>query len=393
MANIGKEVLDELKSNIIPFWSSRMTTADGSILGRIDGEGKPDPYAPRGAVLCARTLWAFSSAYRVLGVPEYLEQATAAKRELIDHFIDKEYGGVFWSLNPYGTPLDTKKQMYAIGFAIYGLSEYVRATGGDKEALDWASKLFADMEAHCFDAEGNGYIEALSRDWSPIEDMRLSTKDRNDSRTMNTHLHIIEPYTNLYRVLPSDMLKERIVNLLSIFTERIVRQDGHLGLFFNDAWESQSDGISFGHDIEASWLLWESAEVVEPAGSPSPLKERLKPICLKIADAADEGLGPQGQMYYEDRPSDKDAHWWVQAESVVGNWNAWQLSGNEKYREASLNCWEFIKSQIVCPDGEWYWSRRADGSANTTDDRAGFWKCPYHNTRMCLEIIERTGKC
>ena len=395
MANIKEEVLNELKSNIMPFWINRMATTDGKPLGRIDGQGNPDTSAPRSAVLCARTLWAFSAAYRVVGKPEYLAQATEAKRELIDRFIDKEYGGVYWSLNPDGTPCDPKKQMYAIGFSIYGLSEYVRATGEDAESLRWASKLFADMENHCFDPEGNGYIEALSRDWSPIADMRLSTKDRNDSRTMNTHLHIIEPYTNLYRVLPSDKLKERIVNLLNIFTNRIVRQDGHLGLFFNDDWESQSDGISFGHDIEASWLLWEAAEVVEPACSPdpTPLKDRLKPICLKIADAADEGLGPQGQLYYEDCPSDKDAHWWVQAESVVGNWNAWQLSGNDKYRDASVRCWEFIKSQIICPDGEWYWSRRADGTANTTDDRAGFWKCPYHNSRMCLEIIERSEKC
>lgn len=263
-------------------------TADGKFLGRIDGQGNPDTSAPRGAVLCARTLWAFSAAYRIVGEPEYLKQATAAKRELIDCFIDKEYGGVYWSLNPDGSPCDPKKQMYAIGFAIYGLSEYVRATGSDTEALRWASKLFADMETHCFDSEGNGYVEALSRDWSPIADMRLSTKDRNDSRTMNTHLHIIEPYTNLYRVLPSDKLKERIVNLLGIFTGRIVRWNGHLGLFFNDAWESQSDGVSFGHDIEASWLLWEAAEVVEPACSPdpTPLKDRLRPICLKIADAA-----------------------------------------------------------------------------------------------------------
>jgi len=390
MKKIKEEVLQELTTNILPFWIEKMAGADGNPLGRIDGLGKPDPEAPRGAVLCARTLWAFSAAYRVIGDKQYLQEATRAKRELVDRFIDKKYGGIFWSISPKGTPHDTKKQMYAIGFAIYGLSEYARATGGDEEALQWASELFEDMELHCFDAQGNGYVEALSRDWSPIEDMRLSEKDRNDSRTMNTHLHIIEPYTNLYRVLPSERLKERITNLIYIFTEHIILENGHLGLFFNDNWVNQSDGISFGHDIEASWLLWEAAGVIEP--SPTPLKDKLASVCLKIADAADEGIGPEGQMYYEERPSDKDAHWWVQSETVVGNWNAWQMSHDARYMDIALRCWDFIKEKIVCPEGEWYWSRRSNGSANTVDDRAGFWKCPYHNTRMCLEIIERCSE-
>lgn len=387
-----KELLKELEGNILPFWMDRMKDPRGGFYGRIDGKGNIDKSAPKGAVLNARMLWTFSAAYRVLGRKEYLEMATIAKREIIDKFFDREFGGVYWSLDADGRPLDTKKQIYALGFAIYGLSEYARATD-DPEAKRYASKLFADIETHSFDPERNGYFEALTRDWKPLEDMRLSEKDQNDSKTMNTHLHIIEPYTNLFRVLPTDKLAERITNLLNVFADRIIRPDGHLGLFFDDEWNSHSDGISFGHDIEASWLLWEAVTTVETSETPdpTPLKDRFRPICLRIADAADKGIGTDGGMRYEAQPDDNDKHWWVQAETVVGNWNAWQMTGDDRYRQISENCWLYILGNIVCPEGEWYWSRRSDGTANTDDDRAGFWKCPYHNSRMCLELIERIG--
>ena len=191
------------------------------------------------------TMGDVAAAFRVLGKKEYIETATRAKREIIDRFYDKEYGGVFWSLDSQGRPLDTKKQIYALGFAIYGLSEYARATG-DKEAEDYALRLFNDIEKYSFDNVKNGYFEALTRDWQPIADMRLSEKDANEHKTMNTHLHIIEPYTNLYRVCGDERLKERIANLLHIFREKILdRSTGHLQLFFDDDWNSKYSIISF----------------------------------------------------------------------------------------------------------------------------------------------------
>ena len=194
---LRKEALQELENNILPFWMQQcIDTEHGGFIGRIRGDGSADPDAPKGAILNARILWAFSAAFWVLGKKEYIETATRAKREIIDRFYDKEYGGVFWSLDSQGRPLDTKKQIYALGFAIYGLSEYARATG-DKEAEDYALRLFNDIEKYSFDNVKNGYFEALTRDWQPIADMRLSEKDANEHKTMNTHLHIIEPYTNL----------------------------------------------------------------------------------------------------------------------------------------------------------------------------------------------------
>ncbi len=386
-----QEMLECLTHNILDFWLNRMPDHErGGFYGRIDGHGNVDTEAEKGAILNARILWAFAAAYRVLGKKEYLDAALRAKDYILEHFVDGEYGGVFWSLNADGTPRDTKKQTYAIGFTIYGMSELARATG-DHEALDCALALYRSIEQHAFDSAGNGYIEALTREWQPIADMRLSDKDENGSRTMNTHLHVIEPYTNLYRVAPSAELKERLTNLLHIFTHRLLNADTmHLDLFFDDGWHGRRDIQSYGHDIEASWLLHETALVLADDAVLAQTES-----CVKaIAAAADEGLLPDGSMIYEhwddgDR-TDRSLQWWVQCENVIGHVNLWQHFGDAHALEVAGRCWQYIKEKLVDNEGgEWFWSINEDGTVNRTDDKAGFWKCPYHNTRMCLEIIER----
>ena len=389
LAALREEVSRNLTENILPFWINRFQdSVNGGFLGRISGDGAVDARSPKGAILNARILWAFSAAYRVLGRPEYLRMATRALREIADRFYDSEFGGVYWSLDAQGRPLDTKKQIYAIGFAIYGLSEYARATGAS-EAKDLAIRLFRDIEQHSFDPVNNGYLEALTREWEPIADMRLSEKDANERKTMNTHLHIIEPYTALYRVWPDEDLRERIRNLLYIFREKIMdKKTGHLQLFFDDYWNSKQDMVSYGHDIEASWLLHEAASVIGED------IDELLPDVVRIAAAASEGYVPgAGMMYEMHRGSgaiDADRHWWVQAETVVGYLNIFQLTGDEDALDRACETWKFIDKHLVDREGgEWHWSLKADGSVNTVDDKAGFWKCPYHNSRMCLEIIER----
>ena len=389
-----KEMEEELVANILPFWMDKMTDqTHGGFYGRITGTEKLMPEAEKGAILNARILWTFSSAYRLLKKEEYLTTATRAKRFIIDHFYDKEYGGVFWSLDYKGHPLDKKKQIYALGFAIYGLSEFHRATG-DKEALDYAIRLFESIEEHSFDVVKNGYCEALTRDWKEMTDMRLSDKDENERKTMNTHLHILEPYTNLFRVWKDQRLEKQLRNLIELFTDKILNMEtGHLELFFNDDWVSKYRVISYGHDIEASWLIHEAALVL----GDEAFLEKVEPLVEYIAAAADEGLTPDGSMIYEtflDKDqTDKDRHWWVQAENVVGHANLYQHFDDEIAMQKAFRCWEFIKKHLIdYKQGEWHWSLRADGRVNTTDDKAGFWKCPYHNGRMCMEMIERFSK-
>ena len=393
---LAREVADELTGNILPFWQSRVHTplAPGRFLGRVTGRGEADYGAPLGAILISRVLWAFAAAYRVVGQESYLEVADDAKRLIIDHFMDPEYGGVYWAVdgrNP-SARIDDKKQIYACGFAIYGLSEMYRACG-DEEALDCAKRLFGSIERHSHDCRLGGYFEAFARDWRPIGDMRLSDKDENDAKTMNTHLHILEPYTNLYRVWKDAELEGRIRELVDIFCGRILDPaTGHLRLFFDEKWNCHRDIISYGHDIEASWLLHEAALALGDA----PTLARVEPVVKRIAAASAEGLTPEGAMVYEnlvDRGHlDTDRHWWVQAENVVGNFNLYQHFGDLTALEAALKCWEYVKGNLVDrSQGEWHWSVRADGSVNLDDDKAGFWKCPYHNGRMCLEIMERAA--
>ncbi len=386
---LRQEMQEVLTTNILPYWIDRMTdNVNGGFFGRITGDEQVMPESEKGAVLNARLLWTFSSAYRLLGAEEYLITATRAKNYILEHFYDNVYGGIYWSVDYQGRPLDTKKQIYAIGFAIYGLSEYYRATGDD-EALQYAIRLFHDIENNSFDQVKNGYCEALTRDWQEIADMRLSEKDANERKTMNTHLHILEPYTNLYRVWKDERLERQLRNLIHLFTDRILDAGtGHLRLFFDDDWVSKYNIVSYGHDIEASWLLHEAARELGDA----EVLEKIEPLVRKIADAAAEGLTSQGGMIYEKNldtaHTDDDFHWWVQAETVVGYYNLYHFFGDKEALRKAESCWAFIKQQIIDREnGEWFWSLRADGSVNRTDDKAGFWKCPYHNGRMCMELM------
>ena len=417
------EMQDVLENNILPFWLEKMQDNEhGGFYGRIDGNNQLHPEAEKGAILNARILWSFSAAYRVLQKEEYLEAATRAKDYLIEHFIDPEYGGVYWSVDYKGEPLDTKKQFYAIAFVIYGLTEYARATG-DREALEYALDLYDCIEEHAFDNEQNGYIEACTREWGKIGDMRLSELDANYPKSQNTHLHIMEAYANLLRCLKEMRAQEQcdyvptigsvlpvgisvppetmvnvegaLRNIVDIFINKILNPEtNHLDLFFDMDWTRGAGHLeSYGHDIECSWLLHEAALVL---GDENVL-EKVESVIQKVAKAAEKGLRPDGSMIHEANLDtghvDDDLHWWVQAENVVGWFNIWQHFGDEEAFKKSEICWHYIKENLVDFDnGEWFWSRHPDGTLNTVDDKAGFWKCPYHNSRMCLEIIERTAE-
>ena len=373
-----------LENNILQYWLT-LQDPKGGFYGEVLSDGTVLHDAPRGEILNARIIWSFAAAYEVLRKPEYLEAAEYAKDYFLKHFCDHKYSGVYWSVDADGNKLDNKKQLYSQGFAIYGLSELYRVNH-DEDALEEAVKLFHVVEKYFADKENGGYIEALARDFSPLEDMSLSAHDINADKTMNSHLHILEAYANLYTVWPDKELKKAVENLLDIVGTKVMATNGHLQLYFRRNWTVMPGGVSYGHDIETSWLALECAMALDDAA----VAERVRPWAVKMAHAGNEGLLPDGSMRYEkllDGTYDDSRQWWVQAETVVGNLWLWKYHKEEAGLDRAIACWNYIQNHLVRPDGEWHWAILPDGSPDLSQPRAGFWKCPYHNTRMCLEVM------
>ncbi len=388
---LKSEVEAELCENILPFWINKMIDkANGGFYGRIEGNGVVHSDADKGCVLNARILWTFSSAYRILKNPEYLKIAERSKDYLIDYFFDRKNGGVYWLLDNTGNVKDGKKQIYAQAFAIYGLVEYFRVSN-DGNCLNKAIDLFRVIEKYSYDQKLDGYSEAFTMEWGLLDDLRLSAKDANEKKTMNTHLHVLEAYTNLFRVWKDEYLKQQLERLIAVFTDKIVNsQTYNLSMFFDEEWNDKTDLVSYGHNIESSWLIYEAALVLGDA----TITSKVKKLCLKIANVSKDGIMKDGSMIYEkffsNGYTDYDRHWWVQAEAVVGFLNAYNLSGKEEYLNLGVASWKFISEHLIDrKNGEWFWSVDKDMKQNIKDDKAGFWKCPYHNSRMCLEIIEK----
>ena len=380
------ETADVLEHNILDWW---LTLRDprGGFFGEVLSSGEIRQDAPRGEILNARIIWAFSAAYQLLPKPEYREAAIAAGEWFLAHFCDAEHGGVYWSVTATGERLDDKKQLYAQGFAIYGLSELYKVTR-DPKVLAAAAALFQVVEDRFADREHGGYIEALARDFSPLEDMSLSAHDINADKTMNSHLHIMEAYANLYKVWPAPALKEALVRLIDLTCTRIMAPDGHLQLYFRRDWSVIPAAVSYGHDIETSWLLLECAFATRDIDVIS----RVRTFAASLGRAGNEGLLPDGSMLYEKLPDgtlDESRQWWVQAETVVGNLWLWKYHGDDGAADRAMVCWAYIRDRLVDRDGgDWYWAILPDGTPDLAQPKAGFWKCPYHNARMCLEILK-----
>lgn len=372
--------------HILDWWVEHMTDPEqGGFIGRIDAQNRPDLAAPRGLVLNSRILWTFSAAARTQNQPARIAVADRAYAYIREHFLDREYGGAYWSVAPDGSPLNTRKQIFGLAFAIYGLAEYYRA-GGPKTALDEAVELFHWIEKYSFDSIRGGYLEAFTRDGAALADWRLSDRDRNDPKTMNTHLQVLEAYTNLYRIWPDPTLARQFRLLIHLFLDHIINPlSGHQFLFFDLGWAPQSDAISYGHDIETAWLLLEAAEVLGDRA----LIQRCRDNAVIMATAAARGIDESdGGLWYEDHVPEK--HWWVQAEGMVGFLNAGQISGEMHFYEKSLGCWYFVQKYLLDrAQGEWIWGVAAQHQPMSGEDKAGFWKGPYHNGRACMEVMER----
>ncbi|WP_090993948.1 AGE family epimerase/isomerase [Pedobacter insulae] len=387
LAAYSKTVDKELDA-LLSWWKTyAVDHAQGGFYGEVTNRNKAIAEEPKGIVLNSRILWTFSAAYLLKANKEDLAIARRAFEYLSTYFYDSLNGGFYWSLYPNGEVLDGKKQIYGQAFAIYGLSEYYKASG-DGKALEMAKETFTLIEKHSFDPVHLGYIEAFDQAWGGLRDLRLSDKDLNVEKSMNTHLHIIEAYANLYCCWKDEHLQKAIKQLLFVFKTHIIIDD-RLSLFFASNWHPQSTLISYGHDIEAAWLLQECAE------SLGDLEEitLFKKIALAIAVAVQDGVDVDGGMYYEYDPvagnTIREKHWWPQAEAMVGFFNAYQLSGDISFLHKSIKSWAYITANLKDKEhGEWFWGRYPDGEL-MKENKAGFWKCPYHNGRACLEIIRR----
>ena len=376
--------------NILDYWlKNTIDKENGGFIGEINHQNVINNNSEKGAVLNARILWSFSAAYAVEKNPEYLKTAKRAFQYIKDYFFDKEFGGIFWSVNADGKPKDTKNQIYAIAFVIYGLSEFYKIFKNE-DALELAQSLFYKIELYSKDYKNKGYLEAFTRDWQEIEDLRLSEKDANEKKTMNTHLHIVEAYSNLYLIWPNPKLKDSIKEILEVIALYFINKyTWHLKLFFDENWKEKEDVISYGHDIEAAWLLQWCAEAIED----EDLVRSYQKYAVEFAKSTKEGIDSDGGLWYEYEPKEQkliaEKHWWPQAELWIGMINAWQLTQNEEFLEITEKNFEFVEKYIIDhKNGEWIWGVYADYSP-ILKDKAGFWKCPYHNSRACIELIKR----
>lgn len=390
LLELKQELTFELERNILPYWTKyTIDQVNGGFYGRISNENVVDITANKGSILNARILWTFSAAYNALKNPDLLRIANRAFQYIQDYFIDKTYGGVYWMLDYTGKPVDTRKQIYALAFTIYGLTEYYKASG-NKESLQSALNIYKVIEEKAFDHGYKGYFEAFQRDWSLIEDQRLSDKDMNVEKTMNTHLHVLEAYSTLYDVWKDAELRNKIEHLIEVFLKYIVNnQTGHFNMFMETDWKVVSGKLSYGHDVEGAWLLQEAAEKIDKP----ELLAKVKETALKMTDAALLGIDPLGGLYADyipDMGNETDREWWTMAEGVVGCVNAYEINHDKKYLDAAFGFWDFLKRyQIDKRYGEWYYRVDEHARPILTYDKVGPWKCPYHNARMCLEIMRR----
>ena len=381
----------ELRGNILPFWlQNSRDRARGGFHGAIDGNMQVDDNAPRGALLTSRILWTFSAAYRCYPDPAYLEMARWACRDLLDRFVDREQGGLYWSVAADGRPLDRRKQTYGQVFGIYGLSEFYRATG-DQAALNEAIALYRVVDRHAHDDKYLGYFDALTREWArPARDDPSILGSTNVPKSQNSHIHILEAFTNLLRVWPDDGLKARQRELIELMLTRIVdARTHHLVLFMQEDWTPLGEEYSYGHDIELSWLLVEAAGVL---GDPAVI-EQVRPVALALARAtAEQGVDTDGGVFNDGNargPTNTHKDWWSQAEAAVGFLNAYQLSQDPRYFAAARRSWDYIGQKFVDrKNGDWLGSVERDGTP-VPYAKQSVWKCPYHNSRSCLELIER----
>lgn len=392
LVQLRNEIVNDLKGNLLEFWakySVDQNDPNEGFYGRIANDGTGIENAPKHNVLFARYLWTYSTAYRVFGDEKYLQLANRAYNYLSNFFWDKENGGVYWVLNADGTVQNSGKMTYGQSFAIYAFSEYYRVTRNE-ESLRKAIKIYQLLKERAYDPENGGYLEAFTSDWNYVEGRGMAGKQ---AKSMNTHLHVLEAFTNLYRVYPDDDLKERLYAMTDVFNNHILNtKTYHQELFFAKDWTVAGRFDSYGHDIEFSWLFCEAAEVLKD----EDLIKQIEETAVKVAQSQlTDGMNSDGAMIYEKTGDDhynKKISWWVQAEAVVGYVNAYEISHNKKFLDAATGVWSYVKKHMIDYEyGGWYPMLDENGNHDSNGIKGDEWTCPYHNSRMGFEIYRRLG--
>ncbi|EHS54936.1 AGE family epimerase/isomerase [Paenibacillus sp. Aloe-11] len=389
MDTLLHEIRQEWKDHILPFWLGLKDEAHGGFYGKVDVDLHIHKMANKGGIATARLLWSFSAAARVTGENIYKDAARHAFLFLQEHLIDPVYGGMYWMVDHTGRPADTCKHVYAQAFAIYALSEYARATG-DPDVLPLAMELFHLLEQKGYDRTRQAYGEQFDRMWNTQPNELLSENGVTAHITMNTHIHVLEAYTGLLRIQPDEEVRNALANVLDILYSRVYDASARrLEVFFDSDWRSLLDLTSYGHDIEASWLIEDAMNVL--GNHPPKYVDMVMDIAHAVAERA---IQPDGSLINEREGDRVDTSriWWVQAEGIVGFYNAYQRTQDERFLQIVRDLWAYTRQYIVDsrPGGEWFWSVQADGKPDPREI-AGPWKCPYHNSRFCIEMLERMG--
>lgn len=380
---------------IADWWlKNTVDNEQGGFYGEVAADNVPVKDASKGIILNSRILWFFSEAARELQADEYRQAAQRAYDYIVTYFFDKEHGGVYWELDAQGNPINTKKQVYAQAFTIYALTAYYQLTQ-DEQALAQALACFELLESKTIDREREGYLEAFTREWGVIEDVRLSDKDLNFPKSQNTHLHILEAYTTLNKIHPTSEIAAALRYNIELFDKYMIDKDTyHLRMFLDNDWKDHSPGFTYGHDVEASWLI---AKALESLGDDA-YTEALMPTLIKITEVTlTEGMGANHYVIdaydFASKMHLPDIVWWVQAEALVGFLFAYSETKETKYLSAAETIWEFIKKfQVDKKNGEWFWLANIDNVQTNVYYKVGFWKCPYHNGRAMMEAAKYLAK-
>ena len=398
LSKLRNEFNDELL-NIADWWiDNAIDTKNGGYFGEISHTCNPISDADKGLVLNARILWFFSEAAQRIDDDRYKQAAVRAFEFIESYFKDSVNRGYWWRLNHLGDPTSTRKQVYGQAFIIYAYSSYYTLTQ-NKGVLDRCFEQFEILEKHAKDQVFGGYWEAFAENWSPIDDVRLSPKDLNCSKTMNTHLHVLEAYTTLYKVSADKVVGTALSDLLTVFNDKVIdHTTSHLKMFLDAQWVDHSEAFSYGHDIEASWLMWEAAEALGTATALNEIRSSVISLANTcVSDAIAENGGVIDEYLLKERLARQVFPWWVQAEALVGFLNAYELTKDEIYLFAIEKIWKFIQdNQIDKKSGEWNWFSKVcslkDHSNSDSTYKAGQWKGPYHNGRAMIELITRIDR-